>query len=126
VTGKQTKGLRAVARRKNRSKRYSRRRTFSPVYRRPQTRRSLHANNYIIRRKVTVRRPKLKTRRVITKKISSPKKTHTLLPLQNQVKLKKAIICARRKIRKEVIFAKNKNGAGNSRPTYTERSKVKC
>ena len=37
-----------------------------------------------------------------------------------------AIICARRKIRKEVIFAKNKQGSGNSRPRYNENSKLYC
>ncbi len=37
-----------------------------------------------------------------------------------------AIICARRKIRKEVIFAKNKGGSGNRRPKFNENSQLHC
>lgn len=39
---------------------------------------------------------------------------------------KSALICARRKIRKEVIFAKNKNGSGNKKPRHNENSKLYC
>lgn len=35
-------------------------------------------------------------------------------------------VCAQRRERREVLFANGKGGAGNSRPVFTQRSKVRC
>lgn len=39
---------------------------------------------------------------------------------------KSAILCARRKVRKEVLFAIGKQGRGNRRGRFNENSKVRC
>lgn len=40
---------------------------------------------------------------------------------------KKVLTCVRRKIRKEVLFAKRKTGrSGQKRPRWTEYSKIRC
>jgi hypothetical protein len=39
---------------------------------------------------------------------------------------KENMICLRRKIRREIMFAKGRSGSGNKRPKYSEDSLVKC
>lgn len=38
----------------------------------------------------------------------------------------KTRICAERSARKQVLFALNRSGAGNRRPKFNEKSKVRC
>lgn len=39
---------------------------------------------------------------------------------------KRSFTCARRTIRREVLFARGRAGSGNRKPHYTQRSKVRC
>lgn len=39
---------------------------------------------------------------------------------------KRSLVCIRRKTRREVIFAKNKQGGGHKRPRITKLSEISC
>lgn len=48
----------------------------------------------------------------------------TTLPVQRTTR--QALICARRKIRREVLFSKGRTGSGNRSPRFGRDSKVEC
>ncbi|UOF81634.1 hypothetical protein [Microviridae sp.] len=47
-------------------------------------------------------------------------------PIMENMDLRRVYICAKRRVRKEVIHALGRSGSGGSRPRYTQDSRVKC
>lgn len=55
-------------------------------------------------------------------RVTAPRK----IPLFTPIDLDPAKICADRKARREVLFAKNKQGGNHKKPTYSFKSLVRC
>jgi hypothetical protein len=126
----QTEGTEVLAtkkRNRNRSRRrYSQVRAQKTVNRRVYASRTiqrLHIQKTVKTVKTKARTQQKQTRRVKTQ--NGIPQTHSHSFKKNPL-LRRAYVCARRSIRKEVLFANNKTGSGNAKPKFTEQSKIKC
>lgn len=58
---------------------------------------------------------------------SMPSRQYVTAPLHNVAAMRSALLCVRRKVRREVLMAQNKVGAGaRARRRFTDRSNIKC
>ena len=57
---------------------------------------------------------------------ASSNRLHQSLAFSPTLPLKKAVTCARRTIRKQVLFAKGKGGGRHKKPTFNSNSNIRC
>jgi hypothetical protein len=113
---------RGSSRRRSYSRRYTLTRYSTKTYRRARGARYSPRRNLHIRRSPSViRQPASLVSPSSNKQRGMPSIGKTSIN-----KIVRAMECARRKIRKEVIFAKTGGGAGKRPPKYRETSKIKC
>lgn len=94
------------------------------------TRRSLHRTNLTSITDNRLFSPLPLVFRPIQTVQGRPAKVYRKVPRKGPISVmyapKNAVLCARRKIRKEVLHAKGRSGAGNRKPRYGQNSQVKC